>query len=453
MRMCSNVVRAPRYWRGAATLLACSTLAVAASACGSSDEKTTASTPAASTPAATTGSTTTAQAASTCGLGNGKKATGTPIKFGGLTMQVPGAVGLSDASDLIKAYFACVNDNGGIGGRPVQYTVYNDQLDPQLTSAMAARMINQGKVDGVLAGLSVLDCSVNAKTYAKAGYQVIGPGFDNCTFNVPNWAPVSIGATSDVLSTAQYLVETEGVKSLAVASNEGVPGINDLVTEYAKEKGIPIKTYLEPPAQTDADGVALKLVEAAGDGGGVIVNVNQPVPILQAAQRQGLQDRVKWGCSSSCSDASVVKALGSAWDGKLGFNGEYSLPTADGPDAQLFRQVEEQYAPDTPPSAFAQMGFLIARIATSALQDVPADQLDKAGINAAFKGVKDFRSDLLCAPWYYGDQPFHQPVNVVRTRGIEDGQLQMIRDCFPLAATSSNHLDEIRAYEQKNGIS
>ncbi len=441
-----KVLRAGRPPSVVAAFLASAVAALAVGACGSGDD-------AATAPSSTaTATTAVAAKASTCGLGNGKQASGAPIRLGGLTTKMPNAVGLTDASDLISAYFACVNANGGIHGRPVEYRPYYDQIDPQVTKAMATRMIADDHVDGVLAGLSILDCSVNAQAYAKAGYAVIGPGLDTCSFRSPAWAPVSIGAPSDALSTAQYLVEQEGVTSLAVLSNEGVAGVNEPVAEYAKAKGIAIKTFLEPPAQVDANAVALKAVEAAGDGGGVIVNLNQPLPVLQAVVRQGLQDRARWGCSSACSDASVVKALGSAWDGKLAFNGEYALPDSDGPDAQLFRDVQERYAPKTPQSAFAQMGFLIARIATSALLARPAADLDQKGVNAAFRAVDDFRSDLLCAPWYFGDQRYHMPVNVVRTRGIEDGQLRVIRDCFPLAATPSNHLDEIRAYEREHGI-
>ena len=46
----------------------------------------------------------------------------------------------------------------------------------------------------------------------------------------------------------------------------------------------------------DANSVALKAVQAAGDGGGVVLNFTPPeaLKILQAAQQQGLQDRVKW---------------------------------------------------------------------------------------------------------------------------------------------------------------
>src|SRR5947209_1314786 len=57
-----------------------------------------------------------AQAVSKCGLGNGKKATGAPIKLGGIDMLIPG-VDFTTIGKVAAAYFKCVNDNGGINGR------------------------------------------------------------------------------------------------------------------------------------------------------------------------------------------------------------------------------------------------------------------------------------------------------------------------------------------------
>src|SRR5215831_6432887 len=57
---------------------------------------------------------------SVCGKGTGKKATGAPIKIGGIDMLIPG-VDFTTVGKVAKAYFQCVNDNGGIHGRPIQY--------------------------------------------------------------------------------------------------------------------------------------------------------------------------------------------------------------------------------------------------------------------------------------------------------------------------------------------
>jgi branched-chain amino acid transport system substrate-binding protein len=107
-------------WRPALALLVLvAGLSVFVAACGSDDNDN------ASTSGGGSGGTSTtaakpAAAASKCGLGNGKKASGEPIKLGGIATKQPGT-DFTDIPNAAKAYFDCVNDNGGINGRPIQY--------------------------------------------------------------------------------------------------------------------------------------------------------------------------------------------------------------------------------------------------------------------------------------------------------------------------------------------
>src|SRR5262245_35162768 len=91
------------------------------------------------------GSGTASATKSVCGLGNGKKATGRPIKLGGTMTQIPG-VDFTTVGKIAKAYFDCVNDNGGIKGRPIQYTILTEQLDPAQQLGLAKKFVGDGVV-------------------------------------------------------------------------------------------------------------------------------------------------------------------------------------------------------------------------------------------------------------------------------------------------------------------
>ena len=54
-----------------------------------------------------------AQAAPNCGENTGKKATGKPIPIGAVT-TMSGFGSFKEADDAVRAYFDCVNTNGGI---------------------------------------------------------------------------------------------------------------------------------------------------------------------------------------------------------------------------------------------------------------------------------------------------------------------------------------------------
>ena len=113
--------------------------------------------------------------AAKCGLGNGKKATGTPIKIGGIDMLIPG-VDFTTVGKVAAAYFKCVNDNGGINGRPIKYTLYNEQLNPAQEAALARKLIESDKVVGIVGNTSFAECGTNWKYYKSKGYVVIGAG-------------------------------------------------------------------------------------------------------------------------------------------------------------------------------------------------------------------------------------------------------------------------------------
>src|SRR3984957_20433047 len=60
------------------------------------------------------------------GLNNGKAATGQPIEIGAVVGKT-GPADFSGWAQAAAAYFACVNANGGINGRPIHYSVEDDQ--------------------------------------------------------------------------------------------------------------------------------------------------------------------------------------------------------------------------------------------------------------------------------------------------------------------------------------
>ena len=67
-----------------------------------------------------TGSGSNIQESGQCGAGTGEEATGEPIKIGAMATNSPVA-DFTWITGMTAAYFECVNDNGGIDGRPIQY--------------------------------------------------------------------------------------------------------------------------------------------------------------------------------------------------------------------------------------------------------------------------------------------------------------------------------------------
>jgi branched-chain amino acid transport system substrate-binding protein len=373
-------------------------------------------------------------AASDCGPKEGEKATGEPIKLGALATKQPGT-DFSEIPRMAEAYFKCVNDNGGINGRPIEYVIETEQTDPGQAASQARKLIESEKVLGIVGNTSIIECSVNHKYYEQQGYYVIGSGIAPECYSTSNFAAVNMGPRYSSDGATQALIGQDVKKIVLVQSN--VPG-TDYIEEgprlITEDAGLEFEGLKENVPIQDANSAALKAVQAAGDGGGVVLNFTPPeaLKILQAAQQQGLQDRVKWGCSTPCNTDFLAEALGDAWDGKLFVNAELNLITADAPDSNLYRAVQKEYAPDIPLGSFSQMGFIEARIATEALLGVEGEYT-KESVNEAFLNVKNFKTDILCNPWYYGEAPLHIPNNVDRTVTPQGGVMVEEEGCFEIS--------------------
>jgi branched-chain amino acid transport system substrate-binding protein len=372
--------------------------------------------------------------ASDCGPTPGEKASGEAIKLGALATKQPGT-DFSEIPRMAEAYFKCVNDNGGINGRPIEYVIETEQTDPGQAASQARKLIETEKVLGIVGNTSIIECDVNHEYYEQQGYYVIGSGIAPTCYSTPNFAAVNMGPRYSSDGATQALIRQEVEKIVLVQSN--VPG-TDYIEEgprlITEDAGLEFEGLKENVPIQDANSAALKAVQTAGDNGGVVLNFTPPeaLKILQAAQQQGLQDRVKWGCSTPCNTDFLADALGDAWDGKLFVNAELNLITADAPDSNLYREVQKEYAPDIPLGSFSQMGFIEARIATEALLGVEGEHT-KESVNEAFKNVKNFETDILCEPWYYGEAPLHLPNNVDRTVTPEGGVMVEAEDCFPIS--------------------
>lgn len=76
-----------------------------------------------------------------------------PIKIGSVLSVTGGASFLGDPEKkTLEMYIADINAKGGINGRKVEAIIYDDASDPNQARTFATRLIEQDKVDALLAG-------------------------------------------------------------------------------------------------------------------------------------------------------------------------------------------------------------------------------------------------------------------------------------------------------------
>lgn len=393
-------------------------------------------------------------AKSVCGLGNGKKATGSAIPIGAIATKQPGT-DFTDIPVMAAAYFACVNDNGGINGHRIRYFEETEQTDPGQIATEAKKLVGSNHVVAMVGNTSIIECAVNHKYWEKLGFYVIDSGIAPECYSTSNSAAANMGPRYSSDGAAQFVIR-QGAKKI-VFDQSNVPGTGynaGGVQLIAKAAGIPEVSTTDDVPIKDANSVALRLVQQAGKNGGIVLNFtpDQALLILQAAQQQGLVSQVKsWACSTPCNSDFIAQALGTAWDGIFGVNAELNLPAAAGPDSALYRDIMTKYKPKLAfgPGSFSQMGFVEARIAVAALLKVKG-RYTVQSVNTAIRNTKNFKTDILCKPWTYGKAPLHIPNNWDRTVTPNHGKMVVKEACFAISAVDPA-IAKVRAIEKKGG--
>ena len=222
-------------------------------------------------------------------------------------MLIPG-VDFTTISKVANAYFQCVNDNGGINGRPIKYIQYTEQLNPAQEAALARKLIEKDKVVGVVGNTSFAECGTNWKYYQSKGFIVIGAGVQAECYSTPSFAEVNMGPRYSNVGAAQALVRA-GIKKLAIASPDTISAYADGGPALVAQKaGIPYKIFPTHLPVTDATSQLIQMYQFAGDGGGILIDFTPDTApaFMKAAIAQGIVDKVKWGSSTPIANTFMA---------------------------------------------------------------------------------------------------------------------------------------------------
>jgi branched-chain amino acid transport system substrate-binding protein len=428
-----------RYSRRRSRLAAAAVAVVAIggviAGCSSNNNNSSTSTPTststgtpASSSTASPSTSSTAVATSSCGTNPGVAATGTPIPLGGIVTDQSGT-SFTDISNMAAAYFACVNANGGINGHPIKYYIETEQTNATQIASEAKQLVQSDHVVGIVGNTSIIECSVDSSYWANQGFNIIDSGIAPECYSTPNSAAVNMGPRYSSDGAVQYALTQHPSKIVFDQSN--VPGTTYIAAgpnALAKAAGVPITDDATNVPISDANSVAIQLVDQAGKDGAVILNFTPPdaLVILEAAQKLNIEGNVKlWGCSTPCNTDFLAQSLGPKWNGKFFVNAELTPPDpTTSTTMSLYRAILAQYgkAVSGGVGSFSQMGFTEAELMVKALESVKG-AYTVASVNAAVKALKDVDTGMLCQAWTYGSYSMHIPNNEDYTVTPDNGKM------------------------------
>ena len=334
------------------------------------------------------------------------------------------------------AYFNCVNANGGVNGHPLKLFVETDQTQPAQIAAAAKQLIQTDHVVGIDGVSDLLECTIDQAYWKQLGIYEIDAGISPECWSTPNSAAVNMGPRYSSDGAVQYGLSQKPSKIVFVQSN--VPGTGYIAAgpaALAKAANVPITELTENVPITDASSVALNLVDKAGSNGWVVLNFTPPeaLVILQAAQKLGVEDRVKgWGCSTPCNTDFLAKALGPKWNHKLFINAEATEPDDhNGPEMQLYKAILAKYGQAVSRRHRQLQPVRIpageVRHARRSARSRPARTRSRTSTRRSRnQGLHE--SEMLCQPWVYGDYPLHIPNNADFTTTPDNGKMVTVAE-------------------------
>lgn len=313
-----------------------------------------------------------------------------PIVIGG-TLGLTGAYAepSTDYKFVYDRWVADVNQKGGLLGRPVKMVIYNDESTPTVAQSLYNRLLDQDKVDIVIApyttfvgGAVVPIVMSHNKLLFNGGFVGINIFKNNKGSIIGSFTYQEPDYTRGLFDMITSLPADQRPKRLAVFTAQnpftvvvraGVGGTGGALN-FAKAAGISVVVDEQyPPNTTDFTGLVQKARAANADMVLALGLPNDTLNIARTMHQQNFKPSVFCTCGSQVTTLSAWPKLGDAAEGTFGTT--ISWPTQGYPGIASLAEVFKARGYDTLPT-YAIVGYAILQVIEQAVAG--AKTLDQA---------------------------------------------------------------------------
>jgi branched-chain amino acid transport system substrate-binding protein len=311
-----------------------------------------------------------ALAVSACGgsTGNGGSGDdGGSIKIGAW-IPLSGAQAASGVPQAAgaNAYFASLNENGGINGRQVEWIVKDNAYDPQQTVQAARQLVGQDQVVAIVNANGVAPSEAafpfvleQSQVPVVNHYGGIEPWYEPAR-------PLLFGTQTlyedQAAAMAAWAVESGARRLLVVHDDPKAFADVAAQIEPAAKRADPSTSVTTLPVKlgtTDYAPVVSSVRAAAPDAVMLIVPAPEAAAYLKEAKLQGVAAPA-YGYAPTASSTTVTLAA----DAAEGFRAVSltKVPSDPSPEMQQFRDAMAKYAPDQPADFSTLLGYANAAV-------------------------------------------------------------------------------------------
>lgn len=287
----------------------------------------------------------------------------------------PAAAGYSSISAAATAYFAYLNEQGGVNGREIEYIVKDDGYNPATTQTAVRELVQEDNVFAIVNGLGTAPHTAVLDFLNQNGVPDLFVASGSTSWNQPEKYPLTFGFNADYIvegaALAQYATDEYAGKKVCLLGQDDDFG--DEMIEGAElvlgEGGL---THVERYSTSNQDVTAqIGALKAAGCEINILGTINGFTALAVGTAAQ-LGWFPQWFASSSGADyPTLIGYLGEEAGPQLlqGFVGTNYLPALDGDSdwVTLFRSVNEKYNDDAPFDGNTIYGMSVAYLFAEAL--------------------------------------------------------------------------------------
>lgn len=306
------------------------------------------------------------------------KLTGEPIIIADIT-EITGVPGFAAYAmpDGAKAAAAYVNDNGGVGGRPIHITSCDSKFDPGASAACSQQAVAEKAV-----------AIIGIDDFSGTGGDALFERNDIITMNAPNQPTliqssnsfaVGPGGIAEFYGLGHYLGATGGIKNISLLMQDTPVGRTyaQQLEESAAESGVEtINTVFYNQQITDFSASVAKVTLSDPEAVFTLVNGSQIPQVWRQLQQQGIEPEQIY-IHSVAMDAEVFEAAGPDATGANVIS-EFTNPDdLDDPEVKLYREAMDKYGfGDIARSTLAQWGFANVMFLAEAAEAIGADDVN-----------------------------------------------------------------------------
>ncbi|MDO9486609.1 MAG: ABC transporter substrate-binding protein [Actinomycetota bacterium] len=280
----------------------------------------------------------------------------------------PAAATFAEFDKAAQLRFEEENARGGVNGRKIVTTVYDDMSDGSRQSTVATKAINQDKMYGLL---HASQADTMFSLLRQQNVPVTGLAIQPAYAADPNVFGVFGAYNAGFASTSTALrMKEAGSTSVAIVGHNspGATASSKGMALAVPEVGMKVGTTIldMPLGAFDATSMALKIKNSGADSVNSISLVDSAISLLQALDQQGVPMKAKM--MSLIVPPDVVAKTGDVLEGALAATSGTKPLTLDDPAVTAYVEAMNTAGLNTETS-FASVGYVAADLFIRGLQE------------------------------------------------------------------------------------